>query len=140
MADIMTPAQRSHCMAQVRSKGMRPEMVIRSLVHKMGYRFRLHRHDLPGKPDIVLPKHQAVIFVNGCFWHWHPDTKCPIAKLPKSNLSYWRPKLTRTRERDRVQVEALEELGWRVLTIWECSLRDLPTVEKNIHKFLSTHK
>lgn len=137
MADIMTPAQRSYCMAQVRSKGMRPEMMIRSLVHSMGYRFRLHRRDLPGTPDLVLPKHQAVIFVNGCFWHWHPDAKCPIAKMPKSNSSYWHPKLTRTRERDRMQTKTLEELGWRVLTVWECSLRDPETVAETIHQFLS---
>ena len=140
MADIMTPEQRSHCMAQVKSKGMRPEMIVRSLVHRMGYRFWLHRRDLPGTPDLVLPKYRAAIFVNGCFWHWHPDTMCPIAKMPKSNLSYWRPKLTRTRERDRMQTKELEELGWRVLTVWECSLHDLDAVTETIRDFLTCRK
>ena len=79
-------------MSQIRSRGMKPELVIRSMVHRLGYRFRLHVRHLEGKPDLVLPRHRAVIFVNGCFWHWHPDPNCPIAGLPKSNLEYWEPK------------------------------------------------
>lgn len=138
MVDTLTPAERSYRMSLIRSKGMRPEATVRSLVHQMGYRFRLHRRDLPGTPDLVLPKYRSVIFVNGCFWHWHPDAKCPIARLPKSNLSYWQPKLARTRERDRMQVTALKESGWRVLTIWECNLRDLDAVAKTIQQFLSS--
>ena len=80
-------------MSRIRSRDMKPELVVRSMVHRLGYRFRLHRRDLPGAPDLVLTRHQAIIFVNGCFWHWHPDSDCPIAGLPKSNIEYWKPKL-----------------------------------------------
>ena len=138
MADNLAPADRSRCMSRIRSRNMKPELAVRSLVHRMGYRFRLHRRDLPGAPDLVLPRHKSVIFVNGCFWHWHPDTECPIAGLPKSNLAYRRPKLERTRERDRQHKADLADLGWRVLTIWECNLRELDDVAESIRKFLET--
>jgi len=124
-------------MAQIRSRGMKPERAVRSIVHRMGYRFRLHRRDLPGRPDLVLARHRAVIFVNGCFWHWHPDPACPIAGLPKSNLDYWRPKLTRTRERDRGHTARLSADGWRVLTVWECSLREPERAAAAIAAFLN---
>ncbi len=120
--DNLSPQDRSWCMSQIRSRGMKPELAVRSMVHRMGYRFRLHRRDLPGKPDLTLPRHRAVIFVNGCFWHWHPDPVCPIAGLPKSNLEYWEPKLTRTRTRDQEHTSKLEASGWRVLVVWECQL------------------
>ena len=116
---------------------MKPELIVRSLVHGMGYRFRLHRRDLPGAPDIVLPRYHAVIFVHGCFWHWHSDPQCPIAGLPKSNLDYWKPKLTRTRLRDRDNAAALERSGWGVLTVWECQLRDLDRVMTEVYYFLA---
>jgi len=116
---------------------MKPELAVRSMTHRLGYRFRLHRRDLPGTPDLVFPRHRAVVFVNGCFWHWHPQPDCPIAGLPKSNLSYWEPKLQRTRERDRDNARALVELGWRVLTVWECELRDADRLLDRIHCFLS---
>ena len=138
MTDNLAPADRSRCMSRIRSRNMKPELMVRSLVHRMGYRFRLHRRDLPGAPDLVLPRHKSVIFVNGCFWHWHPDTECPIAGLPKSNLAYWRPKLERTRERDRQHKVGLTDLGWHVLTIWECNLRELDDVAESIRKFLET--
>lgn len=138
MADNLAPADRSLCMSRIRSRNMKPELAVRSLVHRMGYRFRLHRRDLPGAPDLVLPRHKSVIFVNGCFWHWHPDAECPIAGLPKSNLAYWRPKLERTRERDRRHKVDLADLGWRILTIWECNLRELDDVAESIRKFLET--
>ena len=92
-------------MSQIRSQGMKPELVVRSMVHRLGYRFRLHRRDMAGKPDLVLSRHRAVIFVNGCFWHWHPDLNCPIAGLPKSNVEYWEPKLART----RIRLESTED-------------------------------
>ena len=122
MADNLSVKDRSWCMSRIRSQGMKPELAVRSMVHRLGYRFRLHRRDLAGKPDLVLPRHRAVIFVNGCFWHWHSDPGCPIAGLPKSNLDYWKPKLARTRSRDLEHRASLEADGWRVLTIWECQL------------------
>ena len=117
---------------------MKPERVVRSIVHRMGYRFRLHRRDLPGAPDLVLPRHRAVIFVHGCFWHWHADATCPIAGLPKSNLDYWRPKLTQTRQRDRENAAFLQSSGWGVLTVWECALRDIDQVMSDVYTFLES--
>ena len=140
MVDNLSPADRSWCMSQIRSRGMKPELAVRSMVHRLGYRFRLHRRDLPGAPDLVLPRHRAVIFVNGCFWHWHPDPGCPIAGLPKSNLQYWKPKLTRTRVRDREHIASLVADGWAVLTIWECELRSPIDVIQRIYRFLHTDK
>lgn len=140
MADNLSPADRSWCMSQIRSRDMKPEMMVRSMVHRLGYRFRLHRRDLPGAPDLVLPRHRAVIFVNGCFWHWHSDPNCPIAGLPKSNLQYWRPKLTRTRIRDREHTSSLEIKGWRVLTVWECELRNPLRAIERIYRFLRAEK
>ena len=110
--------------------------MVRSMVHRLGFRFRLHRRDLPGVPDIVLPRYRSVIFVNGCFWHWHGDPDCPIAGLPKSNLDYWRPKLARTRARDWEHLDALGGAGWRVLTVWECQLRDPEHVLVRLTEFL----
>ena len=137
MADNLTPEDRSRCMSRIRSKGMNPEMKVRSMVHALGYRFRLHRRDLPGSPDLVLPRHEAIIFVHGCFWHWHADPACPIAGLPKSNLEYWRPKLERTRDRDQEHLAVLQASGWRVLAIWECELRSPSSVLDSIHEFLA---
>lgn len=124
-------------MSRIRSQGMKPERVVRSMLHRAGYRFRLHRRDLPGKPDLVLVRYRTVIFVNGCFWHWHPDPVCPIAGLPKSNLEYWEPKLTRTRMRDQEHNTNLIALGWRVLTIWECELSNPRIVLQRIYSFLN---
>ena len=112
---------------------------MRSLVHRLGFRFRLHRSDLPGRPDLVLPGRRAVILVNGCFWHWHDDPKCRISGLPKSNLAYWHSKLARTRERDRSNGLKLHQQGWRVLTVWECELRNMEGVEESIQRFLAAN-
>ena len=125
---------------RIRSHGMRPELAVRSMVHRLGYRFRLHRRDLPGAPDLVLPRHRTVIFVNGCFWHWHPDPDCPIAGLPKSNLDYWAPKLTRTRMRDQEHMDSLQAGGWRVLVVWECELRSPAEILGNIRAFLGDRR
>ena len=124
-------------MSRIRSRDMKPERIVRSLVHRLGFRFRLHRSDLPGRPDLVLPRHRAVIFVNGCFWHWHDDPECGIAGLPKSNLAYWRAKLARTRERDRSNTRLLRRQGWRILTLWECELGDRKRIERRVLSFLS---
>lgn len=138
MVDNLSRADRSRCMSRIRCRHMKPERIVRSVVHRMGYRFRLHRKGLPGSPDLVLPRHHAVIFVHGCFWHWHPDVACPIAGLPKSNLDYWEPKLTRTRLRDLNNTEVLRHSGWRVLTIWECELGDAYALMSRIHSFLES--
>lgn len=114
-------------MAKVRSGNTSPEIAVRRALHGMGFRFRLHKRDLPGSPDIVLPRHRTAIFVHGCFWHSHEG--CPRARLPASNVGYWKPKLERNRERDSRALLALNDLGWRVCVIWECEARlsaDLP--------------
>lgn len=119
MPDMFTSQKRSEIMSKVRSTDTKPEIKVRKLLHGLGYRFRLHRHDLPGNPDIVLPRHKTVIFVHGCFWHGCPT--CKRAKIkPVANAEYWEKKLGRTRERDKKNAACLNELGWRVLIIWEC--------------------
>lgn len=118
--DVLTPEQRRLNMSRIRGKNTRPEMTVRRLLHAAGFRYRLHGAGLPGKPDLVLPKYQAVIFVHGCFWHRH---NCPLFKWPKTRQEFWHLKITRNVERD-VRTEArLHEAGWRVLTVWECALR-----------------
>lgn len=124
---------RSANMRAIRSKDMLPELRVRSLVHNLGYRFRLHRKDLPGKPDLVFPSRRKVIFVHGCFWHSH---SCKVAHVPKSNGSYWVPKLERNRVRDRKNVKALRAEGWQSLVIWECELRDEGSVKKRLQTFI----
>jgi len=120
-------------MSAIRSKNMKPEMVVRQLVHGMGYRYRLHRKGLPGKPDLVFGRRNAVIFVHGCFWHQHD---CQDGHRPKSNTSYWDEKLRRNVERDaRVQSE-LEEMGWRVLVVWECQTKRSTELKDRLKKFL----
>ena len=118
MTDVHTPAQRSFNMSRIRAKDTRPELVVRSLVHQMGYRFRLHRKDLPGKPDLVLPGHRKVIFVHGCFWHMH---RCRYGRVtPKTNAEFWQQKRMGNVERDRRNVRELRRAGWSVLVVWEC--------------------
>jgi DNA mismatch endonuclease, patch repair protein len=128
---------RSANMRAIRSKGMRPELKVRSLVHKLGYRFRLHRKDLPGKPDLVFGPRRKVIFVHGCFWHSH---NCKTAHVPKSNQSYWGPKLERNKTRDRKNSAALRAEGWQVLIIWECDAGDESKLRKRLRTFLGQVK
>ena len=123
MTDKLSREQRSENMRRIKSTGMKPEMLVRRLVHSMGYRYRLHRKDLPGKPDLVFGLRKKVIFVHGCFWHGHDAEGCPDRRTPKSNVSYWSPKLARNKARDAERVVALEKAGWKVLTIWECETR-----------------
>jgi len=106
-------------MSRIRSKNTRPELVIRSGLHKKGFRFRIHHPRLPGKPDLVFPKYKAAIFVHGCFWHGH---NCPLFKWPSTRADFWKSKINRNREKDRENHEALRMSGWRILTIWECAL------------------
>jgi len=114
---------------------MAPEMFVRRLVHGMGYRYRLHRRDLLGKPDLVFSSRKKIIFVHGCFWHQH--TACNDGHIPKSNTQYWRPKLERNVQRDRKALKELEESGWKVLVVWECELKDEESLSIKIDKFLS---
>lgn len=135
--DALTPERRSENMRRIRSKGMKPELAVRSLVHRLGYRYRLHVKSLPGKPDLVLASRRKIILVHGCFWHQHGDPACRITRKPKSNLSYWGKKLRANVERDSAHVKQLEVLGWSVLTIWECELRDGNRLLKRLTRFLS---
>ena len=118
MADTLSTEERSRLMSRIRGKDTKPELVVRRLLHAMGYRFRLHRRDLPGRPDIVLPRHSVCIFVHGCFWHLH--SKCEDARIPKTRTAWWRKKLEGNAACDKRHAAALRRLGWRVLTIWEC--------------------
>jgi len=136
MADRVSQDTRSANMRAIRSKGMKPEMLVRKLVHGMGYRYRLHRHDLPGRPDLVFPSRQKVIFVHGCFWHQHSAKGCKLTRTPKSNKNYWLPKLQRNVERDARHREALESMGWGVLVVWECQLGDEIALAKCLRAFL----
>ena len=136
--DTLTPAQRSERMARVKGKGSAAELRVRSLVHRMGYRFRLHGAKLPGKPDMVFAARRKLIFVHGCFWHRHPDPNCPLARLPKSRQVFWVPKLEGNRERDERNAAALERLGWRALTIWECQMRDEAILRNKIRTFFES--
>jgi DNA mismatch endonuclease (patch repair protein) len=108
-------------MAKIGAKDTKPELVIRSALHKIGYRFRLHKKDLPGKPDIVLPKYKTVIFVHGCFWHQHSG--CKKATIPKNNHNFWKEKLSRNIKRDQENQLKLKQLGWKVIIIWECDIK-----------------
>ena len=110
-------------MSGIRSTGTTPEMTVRRVVHSMGYRYRVHRLDLPGKPDLVFPGRRKVIFVHGCFWHQHSASTCRIARHPKSNQEYWLPKLERNVTRDAENLARLREMGWEVFVLWECEVR-----------------
>jgi DNA mismatch endonuclease, patch repair protein len=124
--DIVSSQTRSRMMSGIRGKDTRPEILVRRLLHAAGLRFRLHRRDLPGIPDIVLPKYRAAIFVHGCYWHVHKG--CHFFKMPGSNVDFWRRKLESNQARDRHNVKLLLKDGWRVLVIWECLLRQPPAV------------
>lgn len=132
--DIVSKKVRSRLMAGIRSKDTKPEMAVRSMLHRMGFRYRLHRTDLPGKPDIALPKHRKVIFVHGCFWHQHRG--CSLASRPASNVDYWEPKLSGNVKRDLRNRRQLRALGWRSLVIWECQTRDPERLMRILSLFL----
>jgi len=123
MADRITASTRSRNMRRIRSTGMKPEMLVRKLLYGAGYRYRLHRYDLPGRPDIVFANRKKIVFVHGCFWHQHDAGKCGLSHRPKSNTGYWLPKLERTRRRDAKHLVELKKLGWRVFVVWECELK-----------------
>jgi DNA mismatch endonuclease (patch repair protein) len=120
--DILTPEQRSAMMARIGPRDTVPELAVRRALHRMGYRFRLHRRDLPGKPDIVLPRHRTIFLIHGCFWHRH--ARCRFAYMPKSRVAFWLSKFQANVKRDRRVRRALKEQGWKVVVIWECQTRD----------------
>ena len=133
MADNRSPEQRSATMRAVRGKDTKLERTVRQLVHGLGYRYRLHRKDLPGKPDLAFPRRKKAIFIHGCFWHAHG---CAIGQPPKSKLDYWIPKLERNAERDAANVERLEAMGWSALTLWQCEIQDFDSLAGRIELFL----
>lgn len=120
--DIWSKEKRSDVMSKIRSKNTKPELILRSLLHKQGFRFRIHKKDLPGKPDIVFPKQKIAIFVHGCFWHFHSD--CREGRIPPTNSAFWKNKLDRNVERDEQHRMKLEGLGWTVIAVWECDIEN----------------
>lgn len=123
-------------MSKIRSKNTKPELVLRSCLHKLGYRFRIHRKDLPGKPDIVLPKYKTVIFVHGCFWHFHKE--CREGRIPDTNSKFWKEKLLKNVEKDKMNLAKCKNLGWKTIVIWECEIEnDLDTVISEIIHLLT---
>lgn len=126
-------------MSRVRSKDTKPELEVRSLIHARGYRFRLHRGDLPGRPDIVFPSRRKVVFVHGCFWHRH-GKRCPLTRLPKSRLDFWLPKLEENHRRDVRNRRLLRSAGWEILIVWECELKNENRVADKIVKFLERNQ
>jgi DNA mismatch endonuclease (patch repair protein) len=142
MADVLTAAQRSFNMSRIRSKDTTPERVVRSLVHGLGFRFRLHVRGLPGRPDLVFPRLRKVIFVHGCFWHLH---RCREGQVrPKTNARFWADKRAANRERDRRNIRRLRAAGWQVLVIWECWLKEpeanvLPRVSSFLNEIPATN-
>lgn len=135
MADLFTQEKRSWIMSRIKGRNSRPEMIVRSMVHRMGYRFRIHRRDLPGNPDIVLPRHGKIIFVNGCFWHGHKG--CQRSKRPATNEKFWGRKLDGNVKRDKRFRRELHAMGWRVLVVWECETRIVDKLHRKIERFLN---
>ena len=129
--DIYSREKRSDIMARVKATDSTPELTVRRLLHNLGYRYRLHRNNLPGKPDIVLPKHKSVIFVHGCFWHHHKG--CKKSKLPKTNANFWRKKILDNVARDKRTILELKKTGWKVLVLWECHVRSSKLQERISH-------
>jgi DNA mismatch endonuclease (patch repair protein) len=135
MTDRLSPEHRSWNMSRIRSRDTSPERVVRSLLHRLGYRFRLHRKDLPGSPDIVLSRYRVVIFVHGCFWHRHRN--CRLAYKPKSRIEFWEKKFSDNVRRDTQAARKLRTLGWRIVTVWECQTRHLAKLQIRLSRLLS---
>ena len=131
--DTITASERSALMSRIHSKDTTPEIAVRSILHRLGFRFRLHRKDLPGRPDIVLPRHRKIVLVQGCFWHGHT---CRLASKPKSNQDYWTAKIAGNRSRDVRNIEALKQQGWNVLELWECEIHRREGIEAKLRSFL----
>lgn len=139
MADVVSPAKRSQMMSGISGKNSLPEMLVRKALFAMGHRFRLHRRDLPGTPDIAMPRRNIAIFVHGCFWHAHQG--CKYAKMPSTRTDFWSTKLHANVDRDQRAVDQLAEMGWRVLIVWECSTRDpeaAAALSKSMHRWIES--
>lgn len=136
MADTMTPEQRHNCMAAIKGKDTKPELIVRKYLFSRGLRFRIQVKKLPGRPDIVLPKYRTVIFVNGCFWHGHEG--CRYYRLPKSNVDFWQEKIDRNKARDARNEAELKALGWRVLRVWECDIRTMAGRSEYLNRLYNT--
>jgi DNA mismatch endonuclease (patch repair protein) len=132
--DTLTPEARSERMSRIRATNTKPEMTVRRLVHRLGYRYRLHGSDLPGKPDLIFSSRRKVIFVHGCFWHRHSG--CELARMPKSRIEFWQAKLAGNKARDRQARRRLTLLGWKSLLIWECEVRDEARLTRRVRSFL----
>ena len=136
MADVLTPKQRSFNMSRIRSRDTKPEIIVRSIVHQLGYRYRLHKKDLPGKPDLVLARHRKIIDVRGCFFHMH---NCKYGKVvPATNKKFWQDKRLANVERDKRNLCILKKDGWRVMVIWECETQHRENLQKKLERFLAT--
>ena len=136
--DRLTKQRRSWNMGQIRGKDTKPERIVRSILHRLGARFRLHRKGLPGKPDIVLPKYGLIVMVHGCYWHRHPG--CRYAYTPKSRVGFWTTKFRKNVARDKETQTALEDLGWAVATIWECETRDIDSLTERLRELLARQR
>lgn len=136
MSYKISKEKRSAIMSRIRSRNTKPEILVRKLIHRLGYRFRLHAKELPGTPDIVFRPKKKAIFVHGCFWHQHDPAVCSLSKQPKSRLDYWLPKLQRNVERDAANVNLLTSLGWEILIVWECEIADTVSLECKLAHFL----
>lgn len=132
----LTPAQRSYLMSQVHSRDTGPELAVRRIAHALGFRFRLHRSDLPGRPDLTFPRLRKIVMVHGCFWHRHAG--CPRATTPATRTEYWQAKFDRTVERDLAAIRHLQHDGWRVLVVWECEIRDRDELRARLQRFLGS--
>jgi DNA mismatch endonuclease (patch repair protein) len=137
VADQLTKEQRSANMRQIKSSGTKPELAVRKIIHGLGYRYRLHANELPGKPDIVRRPQKQAIFVHGCFWHQHPLVDCLDGRSPKSNQSYWSPKLAGNVARDQRNVTALRRSGWRIMVVWDCELKKPEKLRRRLVRFLA---
>lgn len=137
MADVLTPIQRHNCMSKIKGRDTKPEMKVRSWLYRNGYRFRIQKPDLPGKPDIVLKKYNLAIFVNGCYWHRHPG--CKYTTTPATNTEFWQKKFAQNVNRDKVCIEKLEASGWNTLVIWECQVRN-DTFSQILVDYFSNHR
>lgn len=138
VTDTLTIAERSRLMAKIKGKNTRPEIAVRSLLHRAGYRFRIHVDSLPGKPDIVLPKYRTVVFVHGCFWHRHRG--CKVGKIPKSHRRFWADKFTRNVANDKKHGRQLRRLCWKVVTVWECQLKRPERVMQQVELAIGSHE
>lgn len=137
--DIISKEKRSHIMSLIKSKNTKPELIVRSFLHHQGLRFRLHKKDLPGQPDLVFKKFNTVIFVHGCFWHGHDDPNCKSSHIPKSNSQFWSNKIEKNQNRDKSNMEKLKTLGWRIITIWECEIKKPQILDKLLYNILATN-